>query len=73
MAEEGAVWNMSQAFLREKKLLNPLDFKRTILCGFSLSFPEGRGMDLVEPCFATLKRDPSGPSGLSTVLVAVAF
>ena len=46
MAEEGAVWkfgygsNMSQAFLREKKLLNPLDFDGPFFAA-SLSFKDG--------------------------------
>lgn len=56
-----AVWkfgygsNMSQEFLRTKKLLKPIKFERAILKGFQLSFPEGRGVDFVEPAFATLK------------------
>mmetsp|Transcript_44878 Transcript_44878/g.143774 ORF Transcript_44878/g.143774 Transcript_44878/m.143774 type:complete len:306 (+) Transcript_44878:59-976(+) len=72
---EKAVWkfgygsNMSQNFMREKKGLNPLDSKRTMLRGFALSFPEGQGFDLVEPSFATLKRDPEGVvHGVSTLL-----
>ena len=61
--------NMSQDFLRKKKALNPLDSRRTVIRGFSLSFPEGRGIDLVEPTFATLKRQPDGEvHGVSTLL-----
>ena len=61
--------NMSVEFMRSKKGLNPLDSHRTILKGFTLSFPEGRGIDFVEPCFATLKRDPEGiVHGVSTLL-----
>lgn len=61
--------NMSQEFLRKKKALKPLDSHRTILRGFALSFPEGRGIDFVEPSFATLKRDPSSAvHGVSTML-----
>ena len=52
--------NMSMDFLRSKKGLNPLECRASILKGFSLSFPEGKGIDFVEPCFATLKRDPNG-------------
>ena len=37
--------------------------------GFSLSFPAGRGLDFVEPAFATLKRNPEGEvHGLSCLL-----
>lgn len=60
---------MSQDFLRTKKALEPLDCRRTILRGFTLSFPEGRGIDYVEPGFATLKFDPDGEvHGVSTLL-----
>ena len=52
--------NISPAFLREKKQLTVLDWRRCILRGFSLSFPEGRGISYVEPAFATLRRDPDG-------------
>eukprot|EP01052_Picozoa_sp_SAG31_P005347 SAG31_NODE_234_length_19701_cov_16.835068_5_plen_314_part_00 len=57
----GCVWkfgygsNMGLEFLRIKKGLAPLDARRSILKGYALSFPEGRGLDLVEPTFATLK------------------
>lgn len=51
--------NMSVEFMRSKKGLNPLDSKRTKLLGFCLSFPEGRGIDFVEPAFATLKSNPN--------------
>mmetsp|Transcript_19224 Transcript_19224/g.25036 ORF Transcript_19224/g.25036 Transcript_19224/m.25036 type:complete len:330 (-) Transcript_19224:97-1086(-) len=61
--------NMSQDFIRSKKGLNPLDCCRTILKGYSLSFPEGRGIDFVEPAFATLKKNPDGfVHGVSTLL-----
>lgn len=52
--------NMGQEFLRVKKQLNPLKFERSILRGFSLSFPKGHGFDFVEPSFATTKEDPEG-------------
>lgn len=75
---EKAVWkfgygsNMSQDYLRTKKLLNPLESRRTILQGFALSFPLGRGIDFVEPSFATLKRDPDGfVHGVSTLFSIV--
>lgn len=61
-----AVWkfgygsNISPEFLRTKKNLNVLDCKRSVLAGFTLSFPRGGGVDLVEPSFATLRRDPEG-------------
>ena len=64
--EDASVWkfgygsNISPEFLRTKKMLNPLDTRRAVLHGFSLSFPAGRGIDYVEPTFATLKRDPDG-------------
>ena len=74
-AEEPAVWkfgygsNMSQQNLRQKKQLNPLGSRRTVVRGFSLSFPAGRGIDFVEPAFATLKRDPEGEvHGVSCLL-----
>ena len=74
-ANDEAVWkfgygsNMSQDFLRTKKALSPLDSRRTVLKGFQLSFPAGRGIDYVEPTFATLKRDPAGEvHGVSTLL-----
>ena len=61
--------NMSQDYLRDKKGLSPLDYKRTVLSGFRLSFPKGWGIDFVEPAFATLKRDPSSTvHGISTLL-----
>eukprot|EP00467_Chlorarachnion_reptans_P023505 CAMPEP_0114508426 /NCGR_PEP_ID=MMETSP0109-20121206/12594_1 /TAXON_ID=29199 /ORGANISM="Chlorarachnion reptans, Strain CCCM449" /LENGTH=335 /DNA_ID=CAMNT_0001687359 /DNA_START=406 /DNA_END=1413 /DNA_ORIENTATION=+ len=70
-----AIWkfgygsNMSQDFLRTKKQLRPLDYKRVVLKGFSLSFPEGKGIDFVEPSFATLKRNPKGEvHGIATLL-----
>ena len=50
--------NLSPEFARTKKNLNVLDYRRCILKGFALSFPLGRGLDLVEPTFATLRRDP---------------
>ena len=75
MASKEAVWkfgygsNMSQDFLRTKKALDPLDSRRTILQGFRLSFPAGRGIDFVEPTFATLMRDPAGSvHGVCTLL-----
>ena len=61
-ANERRVWkfgygsNMSLENLRQKKGLKPLDGKRVSIGGFSLSFPEGNGIDFVEPSFATLKR-----------------
>ena len=64
LAAASAIWkfgygsNMSQDFLRIKKRLNPIESRRTVLHGFTLSFPEGRGIDFVEPAFATLKRYP---------------
>ena len=64
--EDAPVWkfgygsNISPEFLRTKKMLNPLDSRRAVLHGFSISFPAGRGIDYVEPTFATLKRDPDG-------------
>ena len=62
--------NMSQDYLRTKKALSPLRSVRTVLKGFSLAFPAGRGIDLVEPCFATLKRDPAGQvHGIATLLL----
>jgi hypothetical protein len=62
----GTVWkfgygsNMSPDFLRTKKGLNPLAAERSIIHGWQLSFPRGYGLDLVEPAFATLRRDPAG-------------
>ena len=41
--------NMSLENLRQKKGLKPLDGKRVSIGGFSLSFPEGNGIDFVEP------------------------
>ena len=52
--------NMSQDNLRVKKGLSPLGAERVVLAGFALSFPEGNGIDFVEPSFATLKRIPDG-------------
>jgi len=73
-APSGAVWkfgygsNMSQEFLRTKKMMEPLDCKRSSILGFQLSFPEGKGMDFIEPAFATMKRDPAGVvHGVSTL------
>jgi len=70
-----AVWkfgygsNMSQDYLRVKKNLKPLDHRRVVLKGFKLSFPKGKGIDYVEPAFATLKRDPKGEvHGVATLL-----
>lgn len=51
---------MGLKFLREKKALSPMDSRRCVLKGYSLSFPEGKGLDLVEPAFATLKQEPAG-------------
>ena len=54
MSTAGAKWkfgygsNISPDFLRGKKLLTVLDCKRCVLAGFALSFPLGRGIDLVE-------------------------
>ena len=74
----GAVWkfgygsNMSQDFLRTKKMLEPIDCRRTTLPGFLLSFPAGKGIDFVEPAFATMKRDPAGVvHGVSTLFSRV--
>jgi len=71
----GPVWkfgygsNMSQDYLRVKKGLKPLGSRRTVLKGFTLAFPEGFGIDFVDPTFATLKRDPNGTvHGVSTLL-----
>ena len=52
--------NIDPDWLRSKKNLTPLDSRRCVLHGFALSFPSGRGIDFVEPTFATLKRDPEG-------------
>jgi hypothetical protein len=52
--------NISPDWLKSKKNLTPLDSRRCVLHGFALSFPSGRGIDFVEPTFATLKRDPDG-------------
>mmetsp|Transcript_35278 Transcript_35278/g.61926 ORF Transcript_35278/g.61926 Transcript_35278/m.61926 type:complete len:307 (+) Transcript_35278:2-922(+) len=52
--------NMGMEFLRSKKGLNPLDMRRCILTGWSLSFPRGAGLDYVEPAWATLKEDAEG-------------
>ncbi len=52
--------NMSQEFLRRKKNLIPLDCRQCILQGFELFFPEGKGIDFVEPSFATTRRNPNG-------------
>ena len=49
--------NMGETFLREKKGLNPLKSVRCVLKGWTLSFPEGKGIDMVEPSFASLKQD----------------
>jgi|EP00945_MAST-04E_sp_MAST-4E-sp1_P000324 hypothetical protein len=60
---KGTVWkfgygsNMGQEFLRHKKGLNPLDSKQSVLHGFRLSFPKGKGIDFVEPSFATTKEE----------------
>ena len=61
--------NMGQEFLRHKKGLNPLDSKQSILHGFKLSFPKGKGIDFVEPSFAT-SRPAEGEllHGVSTLL-----
>ena len=50
--------NMSQENLRQKKGLDPQGAKQVVLKDFALSFPEGRGIEFVEPSFATLKRIP---------------
>ena len=50
--------NMSQEFLRNKKNLNPIECKQCILEGFELFFPKGKGIDFVEPSFATTRRNP---------------
>ena len=50
--------NMGQNFLREKKALNPLKSAPCVLRGYSLSFPLGRGLDYVEPSFASIKVNP---------------
>lgn len=49
--------NISPEFVRTKKNLNVLDYRRCVLKGFALSFPAGRGIDYIEPCFATLRKD----------------
>ena len=51
--------NMSQDFLRRKKNLNPLDSVQCVLQGFEIFFPEGKGIDFVEPSFATIRRSPN--------------
>jgi len=51
--------NLGPEFLRTKKGLSPLDSKPSVLKGWQLSFPEGQGIDWVEPSFASLKRNPS--------------
>jgi len=51
---------MSPEFLRSKKGLKPLASHRTMLHGFNLSFPLGKGIDFVEPSFAALRRNPDG-------------
>jgi hypothetical protein len=67
----------SQEFLRTKKNLSPITSERSILRGFSLSFPAGRGFDLVEPSFATTKVNPDdlihGVSTLFTIKDAVSL
>eukprot|EP00811_Abedinium_folium_P037278 NODE_9908_length_1391_cov_5.334652.p1 GENE.NODE_9908_length_1391_cov_5.334652~~NODE_9908_length_1391_cov_5.334652.p1 ORF type:complete len:312 (+),score=55.25 NODE_9908_length_1391_cov_5.334652:131-1066(+) len=61
--------NMSAEFLRTSKGLNPLASLQTVLPGFRLSFPQGVGIALFEPAFASLKRDPDGEvHGISTLL-----
>jgi len=61
--------NISPAFLRNKKDLDPIYYLRGALKGFSLSFPKGKGIDYVEPSFATLRRDPEGMvHGVATLL-----
>jgi len=59
--------NMGETFLREKKGLEPLDSRRCVLKGWSLSFPEGKGIDMVEPSFASLKQDAPGQDPPSEV------
>ena len=60
--------NLGPEFLRRKKGLDPLDSKPSVLQGWQLSFPEGRGIDFVEPSFAALKRNPeSVVHGVSTL------
>ncbi len=73
----GRVWkfgygsNMSPRYLREKKRLTPLESRRTVLPGFALVFPQGAGIDFVEPSFATLRRDPAAcVHGVSTLFSA---
>ena len=59
---------LGEEFLRTKKKLNPLQFACSILHGYSLSFPEGKGIDFIEPSFATTKLDPNGCiHGVSTL------
>jgi hypothetical protein len=61
--------NISPVFMREKKDLDPIHSLSGVVRGFSISFPEGKGIDLVEPCFATLRRDPEGSvHGVATLL-----
>ena len=48
--------NMSLENLRQKKGLDPKEAKQVVLKDFALSFPAGGGIDLVEPSFATLKK-----------------
>lgn len=49
--------NLSPEFARSKKNLNVLDFRRCILQRFALSFPKGRGLEFVEPTFATVRKE----------------
>ena len=56
-------------FLRVKKGINPLESKPSILKGWQLSFPQGIGIDWVEPAFASLKKNPTASvHGVSTLL-----
>ena len=49
--------NIQPEFLRTKKNLTVLDYRRCVLKGFALSFPLGRGIEYVEPSFATLRKE----------------
>ena len=61
--------NMGPEFLRKKKRVNPIRVERGILRGLSLSFPKGKGIDFVEPSFATLKLNPEeSVHGVCTLL-----
>lgn len=60
--------NIQPEFLRTKKNLTVLDYRRCILKGFALSFPLGRGIDFVEPSFATLRKEQGAETHGTCVL-----